>query len=303
MSKKSKSSNEQKQETITVEKAVETVDIAISDETSTEVVNQPKPGEGQVSVDSEYLKTTRVHFAVMCNHGLITEAAFVSFLKFAGIARQLGMEWTVETVSNDPLISRARNTLVAKFLSQPDSTHLIFVDGDISWEPWQLLVLVDRKLDMVGGLYSSKNLPIRWMVNTFEGAEETDDGLHEVNRIGCGFLVVKREVFDKLSSHASVKPYINDIGLNSKVEPYLRTYFQAEVKDGMYVSEDWAFCDNWVSVGGKIYVDKRVMVGAVGQFNYSAQTQDQILNTFGPQYVDFMKSRGVLSLNESIVSV
>jgi hypothetical protein len=141
------------------------------------------------------------------------------------------------------------------------------------------------------------------MLNTFPGAEETEDGLHEVNRIGCGFLVVKREVFEQLANHEAVKSYKNDIGLDSKVEPYLRTYFQPEVKDGAYVSEDWAFCDNWTSTGGKIYVDKRVMVGVVGQFNYSAQTQDLILNTFGPQYVDFMKSRGVLTLNEAVVQV
>jgi len=301
MAKKSKSAKDQKQEV----QQIETVEInqdTLLAEAPTQAT-QPFPGEGQVSVDSEYLKSTKIHFAVQCNHGLITEASFVSFLKFAGAARQLGMEWTVETVSNDPLISRARNTLVAKFLSQPTSTHLIFVDGDISWEPWQLLVLVDRRLDVVGGLYSSKNLPIRWMLNTFEGAEETEDGLHQVSNIGCGFLVVKREVFEKLADHESVKSYKNDIGLDPKIDQHLRTYFQPEVKNGVYMAEDRAFCDIWTSTGGKIYVDKRVMVGSIGQFNYSAQTQDLILNTFGPQYVDYMKNRGMLTVNEPVVQM
>ena len=270
---------------------------------TTNMVEQPTPGEGQVQVDAEYLRSTRIHCAVPCNHGLISEAAFVSFLKFAGIARQLGLEWTVETISNDTLLPRARNTLVAKFLSQPASTHLAFIDGDISWDPWQLLVLINRQLDVVGGLYSGKNLPIKWMVNTFPGAEEGSDGLHEVNKIGCGFLVIKREVFEKLATHPEVKPYKNDIGLESSVEPYLRTYFDTRVKDGIYLSEDWTFCENWLEVGGKLWVDKRVMVSNIGPFQYGAQTQDQILNTFGPQYVDIMRNRGMIEVREPIVGL
>ena len=270
-------------------------------ETSANIAEQPTPGEGQV--DAEYLRSTRIHCAVPCNHGLISEAAFVSFLKFAGIARQLGLEWTVETISNDTLLPRARNTLVAKFLSQPTSTHLAFIDGDMSWDPWQLLVLVNRQLDVVGGLYSGKSLPIKWMVNTFPGAEEGPDGLHEVNKIGCGFLVVKREVFEKLATHPEVKPYKNDIGLDSSVEPYLRTYFDTRLKDGVYLSEDWTFCENWLEVGGKLWVDKRVMVSNIGQFQYGAQTQDQILNTFGPQYLDLMRNRGMIEARESSTGV
>lgn len=272
-------------------------------ETAANITEQSTLSEGQVQVDVEYLRSTRIHCAVPCNHGLISEAAFVSFLKFAGMARQLGLEWTVETISNDTLLPRARNTLVAKFLSQPTSTHLAFIDGDMSWEPWQLLVLINRQLDVVGGLYSGKSLPIRWMVNTFPGAEETDDGLHEVNRIGCGFLVVKREVFEKLATHPEVKPYKNDIGLDSAVEPYLRTYFDTRVKDGAYLSEDWTFCENWLETGGKLYVDKRVMVSNIGQFQYGAQTQDQILNTFGPQYLDLMRNRGLIETREPMTGI
>lgn len=278
------------------------VEISISEkmETKTEVAEPVASNEGQVQVDVEYLRSTRIHFAVNCNHGLISEAAFVSFLKFAGVARQLGLEWTVETISNENLLPRARNTLVAKFLAQPNSTHIVFIDGDISWEPWQILVLIDRKLDIVGGLYSSKSLPIRWMVHTFPGAEETDDGLHEVSKIGCGFLVIKRDVFDRLGTHEDVKSYVNDIGLDSSVDPYLKTYFDTKVKNGVYLSEDWSFCENWIELGGKIYVDKRVMVSNIGQFQYGAQTQDLILNTFGPQYVEIMKNKGLLEVKTSL---
>jgi hypothetical protein len=44
----------------------------------------------------------------------------MSFIKWANTARQLGIDWTLETMVNESLISRARNTLTAKFLDMPD---------------------------------------------------------------------------------------------------------------------------------------------------------------------------------------
>lgn len=300
-----KSNKRQKEIVVDVTESVKTaVDMTAVDVAQQEDSQEDQtavPGENQVQVDVEYLRTTKIHCAIPCSNGTISEAGFVSFLKFAGVARQLGIEWTVETTANDALLPRARNTLVAKFLSRPDSTHLVFIDGDVSWEPWQLLVLINRQLDIVGGLYSIKSLPIRWVLNTFPGAEETEDGLHQVSKIGCGFLAIKRDVFEKLASHESVKPYKNDVGLDSNLDTYLRTYFDTSVSDGVYLSEDWTFCDRWTQMGGKIYVDKRVMLGNIGAFQYSAQTQDQLLNVLGPQYVDIMRKREMQESSTSII--
>ena len=88
----------------------------------------------QIQVNIDYLKTTRVHICMPCYGGQLTESTFMSFIKWANVARQLGIEWTIETMTNESLITRARNTLTAKFLQNKDSTHLMFIDADIGWE-------------------------------------------------------------------------------------------------------------------------------------------------------------------------
>ena len=93
----------------------------------------PAPAQNQVQVNVDYLKTTRVHIAMPCYGGMLTESTFMSFIKWANTARQLGIDWTLETMVNESLISRARNTLTAKFLDMPEATHLFFVDADIGW--------------------------------------------------------------------------------------------------------------------------------------------------------------------------
>jgi len=256
-----------------------------------EKTGEQATGPGQVQVNVDFLRTTRVHIAMPCYGGMLTESTFMSFIKWANTARQLGIDWTLETMVNESLISRARNTLTAKFLDQENATHLFFVDADIGWEPWHLLVLLNRDVDVIGGLYPMKTMPIKWVVNGFEGAEEGSDGFQEVSKAGTGFLLMKRHVFEKLKTHPAVKPYKNDIGLDPKYDQHLKTYFDTAVRQGRYYSEDWTFCEHWRDIGGKVYVDKRVLLRHSGSYVFCMENQDHLLNTIGPMYVEEVKKR------------
>jgi hypothetical protein len=236
---------------------------------------QVPAGQQQIQVNIDYLKTTRVHICMPCYGGQLTESTFMSYIKWANTCRQLGIDWTMETMTNESLISRARNTLTAKFLHNKESTHLMFIDADIGFEPWHLLVMLNRDVDVIGGLYPMKSLPIKWCVNGFEGAEEGPDGLQEVSKTGTGFMLIKRHVFEKLDAHPATKPFINDIGLPAELNPYMKTYFDTAVRENRYYSEDWTFCENWRDLGGKVWVDKRVLLKHTGTyvFDYAAQEQ------------------------------
>jgi len=240
-----------------------------------QAAQQPQPGQQQIQVNVDFLKTTKVHICMPCYGGMLTEQTFMSFIKWANVARQLGIEWTIETMTNESLITRARNTLTAKFLQNKDSTHLMFIDADIGWEPWHLLVLLNRDVDIIGGLYPMKSIPIKWCVNGFEGAEEGPDGLQEVTKTGTGFLLIKRQVFEKLNKHPAVKPFNNDIGLPPELNKDMKTYFDTAVRENRYYSEDWMFCENWRDIGGKVWVDKRVLLRHVGTYVFDQGAQDK----------------------------
>ena len=234
-------------------------------------------GQQSIQVNIDYLKTTRVHICMPCYGGQLTESTFMSYIKWANVARQLGLDWTVETMTNESLISRARNTLTAKFLHTKESTHLMFIDADIGWEPWHLLVMLNHDKDVVGGLYPMKSLPVKWCVNGIPDAVQDDpSGLIEVTKTGTGFLLMKRDVFEKLNAHPAVKPFINDIGLDPVLNPYMKTYFDTAVRENRYYSEDWTFCENWRDIGGQVFVDKRVLLKHTGTYVFDYQTQDKL---------------------------
>lgn len=281
--------------TVPVEKLQEIVEQAAAP--AAPAAEAPAPGTVQVNVD--FLKTTRVHISMPCYGGQLTESTFMSFIKWANTARQLGIDWTLETMVNESLISRARNTLTAKFLDMPDATHLFFVDADIGWEPWHLLVLLNRDVDVIGGLYPMKTMPIKWVVNGFEGAEEGPDQLQEVSKAGTGFLLMKKHVFEKLKVHPAVKQYVNDIGLDPKYDKHLKTYFDTAVRENRYMSEDWTFCCNWRDMGGKIWMDKRVLLRHTGTYTFCMENQEHLLNTIGPMYLDQQRAKGFKLIDQN----
>jgi hypothetical protein len=254
----------------------------------------PKPAQNQVQVNVDFLKTTKAHLAMPCYGGMLTESTFMSYIKWANTARQLGIDWTCETMVNESLISRARNTLTAKFLAMPESTHLMFIDADIGWEPWHLLVLLNRDVDVIGGLYPMKTMaPLKWVVNGFTGAEEGPDGLQEVSKAGTGFLLTKKHVFEKLNSHPAVKRYNNDIGLDPMYDQYLKTYFDTAVRQNRYYSEDWKFCEDHRDMGGKIWVDKRVLLRHTGTYTFCQEAETQLLGHYGPAYLEAQRAKGM----------
>jgi len=210
-----------------------------------------------------------------CYGGQLTESTFMSFIRWSNTARQLGIDYTVETLTNESLISRARNTMVAKFLSNPESTHLMFIDSDIGWEPWHLLLLLHHDKDVIGGMYPLKGLPVKWCVNGVEGGATEDLGrLQEVSKTGTGFMLIKRHVFAKLVDHPATIPFTNDIGLDPALNKDMRTFFDTDVREGRYYSEDWTFCENWRDLGGQVWIDKRVLLKHTGTYTYDHVGQD-----------------------------
>jgi len=231
----------------------------------------------EIKTEVEDLRKRVLHFAIPCYGGMVTESTMMSLIKWANTAKNLGLSWTLDTLVNESLITRGRNTLVAKFLNDKNTTDLFFVDSDIGFEPWHVLALLDMDKDIACGLYPMKSVPVQWVVNGIPDAKTENDGnWFEVTKAGTGFMMIKQHVFDKLIVHPAVKPFVNDIGLPTELNPHMRTYFDTAVREGRYYSEDWTFCENWRDLDGKIWVDRRVNLRHSGSFVFCAEADHNI---------------------------
>ena len=72
------------------------------------------------------------------------------------VFKKYGIELIVEFCRNDSLVSRARNNLVAKAMTNPNMTHIMFIDNDITWDAIDILKLIVSEKNLIGGVYPLK---------------------------------------------------------------------------------------------------------------------------------------------------
>jgi len=217
------------------------------------------------------LRSTRLHFCVPCYGGMVNEGFFISMLKFMAAANRLGLNFTVDTMVNESLIPRGRNSLVAKFLAfEPKSTHLMFIDADIGFEPEEVIKLVLANKDVAGGLYPKKALPIQYVVNKIPNSQK-EGNLVEVANLGTGFMLIKREVIENIIRQRPDLHYQDAIGLDPKFDPYKYALFDTLIDPitKEYLSEDYYFCKLWREMGGNIWADLSIRLDHCGYFKFA----------------------------------
>lgn len=166
---------------------------------------------------------------------------------------------------NESLIPRGRNALVARAMANPLATHLMFIDSDILFEPSDVLALLQENVDVIGGGYPKKSLPVDYVINPCPDGFQ-DDGKVEVLRLGTGFLLIRREVFVRLAEANPHLKYTDDCGLDPSLNPYLYAYFDCGLVPGhdVYMSEDWMFCNRWRDLGGKVFLSSALLSVTLG---------------------------------------
>ena len=209
---------------------------------------------------------TKIHFMTPCYGGQITEVCFSSYLQWTILAMNNGLNFTIDTLSNESNVNRARNSCAAKFLAG-DATHLMFVDADIQFRAEDIVKLVSHDKDIVGGIYPQKTLPPKMVVNTLKNGKREGD-LIEVGTLGTGFMLVKRIVFEAMIEEGAQK-YTDAIGLSSVENDNQYDFFNCTIdSNGRYLTEDWSFCRRWRQLGGQIWADTTIPLVHVGYHRF-----------------------------------
>jgi hypothetical protein len=232
-----------------------------------QAMNMPAGGQPQ-GVPYDFTKV-HIHFGIPCYGGQITEPCFTSFLRFILMASRSGLQWSLDTMVNESLVTRARNNLMAKMMTNTAATHFMFIDADIRFQPEAVFMMLAADKDVIGGLYPKKALPVQYVINVKPGTIIQND-IFPVDTMGTGFMMFKRHVYEKLcAAHPECK-YVDDVGLGKQYEPTMFSIFDTEIDEkGHYLSEDWTFCRRWAKIGGEIYAHAKVLLNHSGHYEFA----------------------------------
>jgi len=174
-----------------------------------------------------------------------------------------GVELHVAFLPGCSLITHARNQLVQDFLDS-GAERLVFIDSDVAWEPGDVLKLASYPVDVVGGAYRFKsadeNYPVTWAATGF--VETNEHELLEVGGLPGGFLAISRDAALRL------REAFPDRGYAHFGRQY-HGYFHAPIGNGHMFGEDAAFCHDWRSIGGQVWLApefKLTHVGGVSRY-------------------------------------
>lgn len=213
-------------------------------------------------------KQAHLHLGIPCYGGMITEATMTSLLRFILLANEVGLNWSLDTMANESLVTRARNNLMAKMMTNKAATHFMFIDADIRFLPESILEMLSYQKDVIGGLYPKKTLPINYAVNRKPDSKIEGD-IFTVDTLAAGFLLFKRSVYEKLiAAHPECK-YRDDVGLGKQYEPMMYSIFDCKIDEkGHYLSEDWVFCRRWQALGGEIWAHSQILLNHIGHYEF-----------------------------------
>ena len=172
-----------------------------------------------------------------------------------------GLNFSLATIGNESLITRARNAILSKFHEDPQFSHLLFLDGDVFLSASGLLRLLSHEVDVVGAAVALKGFNARGEKMFNVGYCLGEKGaLQEIDRIGTAALLMSRKAVTDLVSDARAagRAYGPPPSRGAPTARIHYDVFQVGVIGGDYLSEDYWVCHRLRQLGHRIYLDPEV---------------------------------------------
>jgi hypothetical protein len=143
-------------------------------------------------------------------------------------------------------VAETRQKIVNQFMQIPGATHLLFLDTDIIPSDFALTTLLQADKDIVSGCYYNSLYTglAAWVgeqaldINLLR-QQNPQDPLIQVDKVGLGLCLMKRDLFRKL-------------------QPMEQPWFYYRVNEGGPHSEDFYFLQLCLRAGVKPFIDLRV---------------------------------------------
>jgi len=161
------------------------------------------------------------------------------------------------------IVAQARNNGV-ELARGFGADYIFFLDSDMMFPSTALFRLLLHKKDIVGATYTKRVAPFEILgTKLAEQPAVLSGDLLEMQRIPTGCLLIKMDVFEKLS------------------KPYFRFDVDAQ---GAIVGEDYVFCDRAREAGFRIWCDA-VMSREIGHIGQSVHRLPELAPGSAPEPV------------------
>jgi hypothetical protein len=229
----------------------------------------------------------RIYVGMPMYGGMLGENTLHGVMGLQAWTSDQGVGMKLQTMGNESLITRARNTIVSMFLDDLNfiGTHLLFIDADIGFVPQNIERLIRADKDIACGIYPRKCIHWEKVIQAVKNKPDISEdelsfkalgynlnfedpqnitlqnGFVEVMEAATGMMLIKRDVFRKMQKAYPERKYKSDQIVNGKQfrsDNCFDLFGVGKIdwdKEERYLSEDYYFSRLWSKIGGKIYAD------------------------------------------------
>jgi hypothetical protein len=239
-----------------------------------------------------------IMIATPCYGGQVSVAYIISALALQRSSLARGIEINFNFRTGEALITRARADMAAEFLLS-GATHLMFIDADIGFAPEQVFRLLAFDADVTAAAYPLKRIDwdrARKAAQTgradleaavldyviypeTKGPMQARNDFVRVRYTGTGFLMIRRAALERMcEAHPELryKAAQREADL-LREDAYRYALFECMIapENGLYLSEDYAFCRRWTDLGGEIWLDIRSKLTHYGTIAFRGDLEKQ----------------------------
>jgi len=174
-----------------------------------------------------------------------------------------GIPFTLFTIGNESLVTRARNSCLSYFYSMIGFSHLLFLDADIYLHSDGLIRLLSHDKDVIGAPVALKGYDAAGNSVYNTGKVVGEEGpLIKVEKVGTAVFILSREAVNALVYDAEKNNdvYYANPHTRGDADPNMKMYdvFKTGVFNGEYDSEDYYVCRTLRRLGFDIFVDPKI---------------------------------------------
>jgi hypothetical protein len=264
----------------------------------------------QIKVPITELRKRKLFVAVPMYGGQCAGMFTRSIADLSAICTANGIEVKYYFLFNESLITRARNYCADEFM-RSDSTHLMFIDSDIGFNPHDVIALLalsdhedpNNPYDIIAGPYPKKCISwekIKAAVDKGAADEDPENlsrfvgdyvfnpvagqgaiPIHqpvEVLEAGTGFMLIRRRTFEKFQEAYPKQLYTPD---HVRTEHFdgsrqIMAFFDTPIcpDTNRYLSEDYMFCQWTRKIGMKVWFCPWMQLNHVGSYVFGGSLAD-----------------------------
>lgn len=230
--------------------------------------------------------TPKVFIALPAYGQIVTAQTVTSLMNLHQSLFANGMAGGFGTLSF-PDISEIRNIFLTVWYDKVQTSHMLFLDADMGFDPQLVMEMINFNKPLVGALCPKRKLPTEFAGRAKQGQVQIVNGFMEVDGVGGAIMLIRRDAVDailakdpSLSDEITIKNHAAKELLDAHdVKRLIRAFDKLKI-EGETFSEDLSFCFRWRDAApdgkGEVWANIMHEITHVGPHEYRGKYYDHI---------------------------